>query len=400
MDRPFLVLLSAIALFLIFAALSVTLWLAPHTPEPPAPDLAEVDSEVAEAIGAARDKVRQHPDHGDVWGRLGMLLFAHDFYKEAESCFAQAEHLDPRDGRWPYLHGIILIRTDPDGGIRLLQRAVQRYGNDPLAPRLRLAETLLNQGQLDDAERELEQARKTEPHNPRVNCGLGRLAVLRGQWRSALEHLDSCTNDVHARRLAHTLRAEAWTRLDKPDEARAEQRQATEAPEDQPWPDPFVEDLFRLRRGLTVRLRKAEEMFVQKRVQQAIQLLEETARRYPQSAAVPLYQGEVWRQLGQADRAEEAFAQAVRLDPELVDGWFRLGCLQAAQSQTRAAADSFRRTIRLKPDHAVAYLHLGNCLKELGDTAAAADEFRAALRCRPDYAEARQALGEMEKTSR
>jgi tetratricopeptide (TPR) repeat protein len=397
-NRRTLVLLSALALFLLFSVLSVTLWLASRAPQPPAADLAEVDPDVAEAITAARNKVRQQPDNGAVWGRLGMVFFAHDFHDEAERSFAQAERLDPADGRWPYLRGLSLLSTNPDASIPCLQRAAQRFGDDPLMPRLRLAETLLNLGRLDEAEFHLEQARKVEPHHARVQLNLGRLALLRGQWRRGLEHLDPCTNDVHAQRLAHELRAEAWTRLGEPDKARAEQRQAAEAPKDQSWPDPFIEEVLRLQRGLSVRLQRAFDLFTQRHSQQALQLLEETIERYPHAASARLLLGEVWRRLGRNEQAEQAFAEAVRIDPDSPDAWFRLGCLQAAQARMPKAAASFRRAIHLKPDYADAHVNLGHSLQELGDAAGAAEAFRAALRCRPDYERARAALRQMQKS--
>ncbi len=394
-NRRYLVLLSASTL-LFFSVLSVTLWLALRAPppEPPQPDLAEVDPEVAEAIAAACNKVRQRPRDGDKWGRLGMVFLAHDFFDEANRCFVQAERLDPREARWPYLHGVGLLLHESEAGISYLQRAVELCGDDPLAPRLRLARTLLHRGRLDEAALHLEQARKVRPRDPRVQLDLGRLAILRGQWRQALQHLDACVNDVHMRRLAHTLRAEAWTHLNEPDKARAEQRQAEQVPEDQAGSDPFMEDVLRLQRGMPARLQRASDLFARRQYPQAVQLLEETAQRYPQSPSVWLLLGDIWRQLERPERAEEAFAEAVRLDPQSANAWFHLGCSQTARRRTRQAADSFRRTIRLKPDHADAHFNLGNRLKELGD-AAAADEFRAALRCRPDYEPARKALSEM-----
>ncbi len=391
-----LVLLSVIVLLLCLLCVSVSLWFAPP-PQPPVPDLAEVDPDVAEAITAARNKVRQQPSNGAVWGRLGMVFFAHDFQGEAERCFAQAERLDPADGRWPYLRGLSLILMNPDASIPCLERAAERCGDRVLVPRLRLAETLLNQGRLEEAEFHLEQARRIEPSNVRVQLGLGRLAVLRSQWRSALEYLDPCTNDVHAQRLAHRLRAEAWTRLGEPEKARAEQRRAVEAPKDHSWPDPFVEDVLRLQRGLPVRLQQAQNLFAQRQSHQAVQLLEETIQRYPRAASARLLLGEFWRHLGRDEQAEQAFAQAVEIDPDSPDAWFRLGCAQAARKRMREATESFRRAIDRKPDHADAHVNLGHCLQELGDAAGATDAFRAALRCRPDYERARQALREMPK---
>ena len=395
-----LVRLCVLVLFLVFSVISVTLWFAlrdAKPPQPPEPDLSRLDPEVAEAIAAARDKVRQQPKNGAAWGRLGKVFLVHDFHDEAQRSFEQAAHLDPADGRWPYLRGASLIPIDPAASIPSLERAAELCGKSPLEPRLLLAETLLNQGRLDEAERHLEWARKVGPEHPRVRMGLGRLALLRGQWRPAVEQLEACIQDLHTRRMAHRLLAEAWTRLGEHDKAREQQRQAAEASQDHSWIDPFLQDVVSLQCGLSVRLLKAKALFAQQRPQQAVELLEETARRYPQSAAVWLLLGDIWRHLEQPDRSEKAFAEAVRIDPESVSGWFGLGLVQAARGRPRAAADSFRRTIRLKADHAEANLHLGQCLKDMGDAAGAADAFRAALRCRPDYESAQQALRAMDK---
>jgi tetratricopeptide (TPR) repeat protein len=390
----------ALAAAVIGVGIGLGIWLWPRTPpplQPPTPDLSEVDPEVAEAIAAAQDKIRQQPTKSALWGRLGMIFFAHDMHEEAQRSFEQAERLDPADGRWPYLRGLSLILTQPNAGIPCLQRAAENCGKEPLAPRLRLAETLLTQNRLDEAAFHLEWARKVDPHDPRVQLDLGRLALLRGQWRRALEILNPCTNDVHTRRMAHTLLAEAWTRLGEADKAHEEQRQVAEAPEDQHWSDPFVEEVLSLQCGLAVHLRQAHELSGQGRYREAVELLKKTAGRYPKSPAIWLLLGDIWRQLGRKDRSEEAFAAAVRIDPESVDGWFRLGCMQAELDQPRAAADSFRRAIRLKADHTDAHLNLGHCLKKMGDTAGAAEAFRGALRCRPDYERAKQALRELEK---
>lgn len=377
--------------------LGIGFWPRTLVPQPPEADLAEIDPEVAESIAEAQAKVRQRPNNGAIWGQLGMVFFVHDFHDQAQSSFAQAERLAPADARWPYLHGLSLIRTDPEAGIACLRRAAELCGKNSLTPRMRLVETLLNQGRLDEAERHLEWARKAEPNNARVQLCLGRFAALRGQWSAALERLGPCTNDAHTRQIAHALRAQVWTRLDQPDKAGAEQRQAERGPQDQAWPDPFVEDVLRLQRGLSVRLYRADELFTQRHYSEAVRLLEETIRRYPHATAARLHLGEFWRRLRQGEKAEQVLAEAVRADPDSAEAWFRLGCLQAERNQPRAAAESFRRTIRLKADDADAHVDLGLCLKEVGDADKAADEFHAALRCRPDYERAQQALNEMEK---
>jgi tetratricopeptide (TPR) repeat protein len=380
-------------------AVGLAVWWWPRSApalEPPLPDLTDVDAEVVETIEAARERVQQQPRNGNTWGRLGMVFRAHDFGDEANRCFGEAERLDPGEPRWPYLQGLTLVMTAPDAGIPCLERAVERAGDVPLAPRLRLAEALLERGRLDDAQTHLIRARRRQPAEARVQLGLGRLAMLRGQWQTALEHLEYCLEDGHARKLAHALRAEALGRLGETEAARAAQQEAGRLPEDQAWPDPFVLEVLRLQCGLRFRLQQADDLFAAHRPDEAIDLLEQTMTRYPRSAATRLKLGEFSRKMGRLDRAEREFAETVRLDAESAEGWFLLGCMQA-RDRPREAADSFRRTIRLKPDHTLAHFNLAHRLKQLGDRAGAADEFRAALRCQPDYAPARQELEELER---
>src|SRR5438270_5558930 len=127
-------------------ALLVAAWLW-RSPAPPDVDLAGVDPAIVQAIDAARAEVRAAPRSAATWGRLGMVLRAHDFAAEANACFAQAERLDASDPRWPYLHGLTVALTDRDAAIPLLQRAADRSPFNP-TPRLRLAEVLLQQGRL------------------------------------------------------------------------------------------------------------------------------------------------------------------------------------------------------------------------------------------------------------
>jgi tetratricopeptide (TPR) repeat protein len=238
--------------------------------------------------------------------------------------------------------------------------------------------------------------RHLDPENLRARFALGQLGVLRGQWQAALELLIPCAEDIHARKQAHRLLAQVYTRLGQTDRARAEQQQADQAPEDTRWPDPLIEDALHSQRGLRFRLSQADSLFDQQRYEEAIRLLEETVQRYANSTEARLQLGDCLQQLQRLGEAEQVFQQATAVDPDSPDAWFRLGCLQAARNRSQEAAVSFRRAIRLKPDYTLAHFNLGHRLLLLGDRAGAADAFRAALRSRPDYAPARDALRALE----
>src|SRR5207302_11227917 len=72
------------------------------THEPPVVDLQGVEPRVAAAIEEARASVNHSPASAESWGRLGMVLLAHQFWEEARRCFVEAERLNRAEPRWPY----------------------------------------------------------------------------------------------------------------------------------------------------------------------------------------------------------------------------------------------------------------------------------------------------------
>ena len=66
-------------------------WRRLTAPEPPEVVVPSDDPVLAEAVEAARDRVRQEPYSAVAWGNLGKLLRGSGFKEQAEVCFAQAE---------------------------------------------------------------------------------------------------------------------------------------------------------------------------------------------------------------------------------------------------------------------------------------------------------------------
>ncbi len=388
--------IGAAVLLLSAAALGVWYKRPHHSPQPPLLDLKGADSEVVEAIEEARRKVLRRPS-AQAWGRLGEVLLVHDFAVEATECLAEAERLDPHEPTWPYLQGWSLATHDPVRAIPCLQRAVRCTTVKEPTARLLLAETLLNQDRVDEAEALLHEVHQADSENARATVGLARVAMLRQQWQSARDMLKTCQNDPHARKCAHSLLAEVWNQLHDAKRARQEQREAGAAPPDQPWPDPYHDAMSELRRGVQARFAAITAAMQAHRFGDAIRLLQETLRAHPDSLEGWMRLGGMLTQAQRLEQAEACFQRAVRLSPDLAEAWSRLGTVQMLRHSPQAG-DSLRTAIRLKPDHAQAHYNLGQfLLREQGNQEAAAEEFRTALRCRPDYDPARQALKDMEK---
>jgi tetratricopeptide (TPR) repeat protein len=371
------------------------LWPREPTPEPPAVDLAGVDPAIAAAVEVGRTKVRQSPRSADAWGQLGMILAAHDFAAAALACFAEAERLDRQEPRWLHYQGVALSLSDPAAALPKLRRAVALCGDDPIAPRLLLADVLLGQGRFDEAAGHYRHLLERNPRNAWAHLGLARVAVAEDRPQDSLDDLHQAAASQYCSKAAHTLLAQVQRRLGNTAAATAELRRAADLPDDPPWPDPFVEAIEELQIGENASLKRAARLINQNRIAEGVRLLRQTTRDYPQSYGVWLMLGQGLLKGQDLADAEQALRQAVRLAPTPVDAQYYLGATLLERGETRAATDCFREVVRLKPDHALAHYQLGHCLVLLEDRAGAIGAFRDALRARPDFADAHANLGKL-----
>ena len=319
-----------------------------------------------------------YPGHGLAEVALGFL--------------ARAMRLDPQDSRWAYLLAQIAVVRNPDEGIPELEHAAELAGSLP-APRLKLGEVLLEQGRLDEAEKQFQAVLAFDPDNPRAELGLGRLAYLRGNWQASREHLAHSAQRAPAVRATHAVLAEVYSRLGDMTAADEELRRANETTDELAWPDPYVEAVDLLKTGLEARLNLASSLLLQGRVKEATTLAEETVRSRPDSYAAHLAYGRLLVQVGNLPQAEQEYREAVRLGPEVFQAQVELGRFVQRQKKLAEAAACFRRAGQLKPQDAVSYYHLGLCRRELGNPTEARQAFETAVRCKPDFAEAHRDLG-------
>lgn len=363
--------------------------------EPPTIDQAGVDPAVLRLVTAARTAVVKAPRSATAWGQLGKLLLAHGFSDEAVTCFAQAERLDPREPRWPFHQGTTLSQGDPDAAIPKLQRAAELCGNVPDAPRLRLADVLFGQGRLREAEDQWQRLLTKDPAHARAHLGLARTACQRGDLEQSISHLNLALNSNRTRKAARLLLAEVYQRRGDQSAADQESRRAAGLPEDEVWPDPFDEEVKQLRTGRQVFLARADRLLRQGRVADAITLLQQTVKDYPDAGSGWLLLGRAFLANKDLRAAEQALRKAGSLASDLVEIPFYLGGVRFLCGDYRDAAACFRQAVQIKPDFALAHYNLGHCLLRLGDRPGAIAAFRTALSCKPDYADAHVNLGEL-----
>jgi len=117
---------------------------------------------------------------------------------------------------------------------------------------------------------------------------------------------------------------------------------------------------------------------VEGRLREAVPLLERTVAMEPDYLPAHLRLGRARLELGENDRAEGHFREALEMDPESAAAFEGLGRAAAARGDDAAAAASFRRALELEPEASGVRYALGQTLRRQGDVEAATRELEQA----------------------
>ncbi len=361
-------------------------WRQAAAPKPPLVALQGVDPAIVKLIGDEQGMVRRSPYSGPVWGSLGMVLYAHAFAPQANVCFREAERLDSQEPRWPYLRAVCILQEDPDHSDALpdLRQAARLAGDTPDAPRLLLAETLLEVGRPGDAEPLLRQTVQQDPGNARALLGLGRIELGRGHLAAARGDLLKSFQGAPAIKATQILLAQTFSKMGNAAASAAFARQAAKVPDTNDWPDAYKAEALQLQVGKVADIQRAESLILGGQFAPAAALMQQTVQDYP-DAARP------WMLLGAADTGsgdpvagEAALRKALALDPASAECLNHLGDAIARQGRSAEAAIYFTKALAINPRSAEYHFNLGVCLFREHQTAGAVKEFETAVQIDPD----------------
>ena len=101
----------------------------------------------------------------------------------------------------------------------------------------------------------------------------------------------------------------------------------------------------------------------------------------------------VYRDWGKPDEEIQSYKQAIKLRPDFIAAYERLGSRYLRSKKFAEAVDVFRQISTLKPGDATAPNNLGEAYLELNRLNEAQESFRQAIRLKPDFGKAYYNLG-------
>jgi len=372
----------------------------------PNPDLSKLAPDVAKSLREARarfdkDKINLESEVlGAGYAQLGGLYFRAGLLDVADIAFYDAHQLAPKDARWLYLRGVLANGQKRSADARANFEAALALDQDYLPIRYRLADTLIELGDLDGAHQLLDAAFAQRKDIAVLPAMLGRLEIRQRHYAEAITHLQAALAlEPQANALYKDL-AEAYTAQGNAQAAKDAQAKAGAMPPS--LADPLVSGL--VSGAVTASppsgpplsgtpLQQARQLLAQRRFAQARDKVDEVLKAQPEDAEALALAARLDALFGESKHAAGEAEHAMKLAPNSASTQLSAGMVYEFAGDDANARTHYQRAVQADPSQPDARLLLGNALMRHGDYAQAAEQYRqlAAIAPANDNADARVA---------
>jgi len=351
---------------------------AVEPPEPPRPvDRAHLDPAVAEAIDNALAEVEADPENLDNWTRLAMVYHANELFEPARNCYEFLAAADPENPRLWYYVALLRYRLDDDdGAFAAISRVIGLDGSYAPA-RSRLGDWLLDRGEPRQAGKEFRRAIELDPIDPAGHVGMARVRMESDDPAAAAEILEERLALGSEDPYVHLLLGNAYRQLGRMEEAQVELRQGQT--ERNVRRDPWAAEVMRFRTGFSAAVGTASDLLFRGENQLAVQMFEKLTLEKPDDLRVLTKLGIGYLRLGRTAEALVVLREAERLYPDHHKVHLQLASALQLSGDSQGALEQIDRAIELKPELALSHARRGTILKQAGRLREAAESFRQAL---------------------
>jgi len=364
---------------------------------PPLPTLAldAYPPAARDAIARAHRDAAAHAGDPQRVGALGRVLQAWEQWDAAHQAYTRAQALAPRTFEWPYLDAVVLQRRARPAEAAVQLEAALAASPDYLPARMKLAESRLDEGNLEESRRLF--SGLTDPDcAPAVAFGLGRIAAAQGQHEKAVEYLERAVKLFPEFGAAHYALARSYLALGRRGDAQAAlERHARFGARWPAVPDPVLAAVATLRDDPGALLQRGIKLADAGDVDAAIAAHEAALAIDPSMAQAHANLISLYGRQRNFTRAEEHYRAVVALGVNVADAHYDYGVMLGLQERWDEAAEAYRRALAMNPLHAEAHNNLGQILERKRQIDAALAEYRDAVQSQPTLRIARFNVGRM-----
>ena len=349
----------------------------------------EIEAQVSTALDRLREAVGSDAADDVVGQHLGNVGMVHHLYQSKDralEAYALASKFEPSEPRWPYYRALLLHEAgELDEAVAALEQCLAT-GTEVLAPRVRLAETLMSRGDVEAAAERFDALRAEHPESLRVAVGWAESRLELGEAERARKELEELyEQEPDERRIQLALGRARRAAGDLEGARPLLQNMASLAPSDRRLDlfDHWVQELAALNRSSEAAANRGRALLAQQLPEAALLEFQTAVDRGPDRAAYWTDLGSAQAQLGRAGEAEASYRRALELDEEYLPAVAQLGGLQQSTGRLRDAVATFDRLLALDPGRASILLRKGEAHRLLDEIPQAIEAFERVLETNP-----------------
>ncbi len=359
----------------------------------PTPDAAKMPADVAKDVTAARAEFESAKvdlvgdDLAQAYARMGAVYARIGFNEGASIAFYDAAQLSPKDSRWPYLRGVIARAQKLDAEARADYEAALALDSDYLPIRYRLAETLVDLGDVEGAHKLLQAAVATHKDQATLFAMLGRIELHQKRYADAIANLNTALKiEPQANSLYKDL-AEAYTGQGNTQQAK--DALANAGSNATSIADPLVTGMYLSGPQLGgTPLERARQLLARNQLLPARAEVADALRSSADDVDALALAARIDALLGKHVAAQEEAAHAVKLKPDSAAANLSQGMVYEFAGDEANAFTFYQRAARADPKMGDAQLLLGNAQMRSGHYAEAAEHYRLLAGLLPDNIDA------------
>jgi len=355
--------------------------------------LAPADAAAVKAARAAFDNAHTKvvgPPLAQVYAEVAAAYARAGLKEAAAIAFYDASQIDPEDGRWMYLRGVIARDLKQNAEARADFEAALKLDEVYLPIRYRLSDTLVDLGDIDGARRVLERTTREHSDQAVAFAMLGQVSLRQKRYTDAIENLQRALKLEPQATLLYKSLAEAYTGVGNATAAREAEAKAGDVPPR--LADPLVIGLYGggapAQQLSGTPLQQAEQLAGSGKIGAARAKLAEYQRDHPDDIDALAFQARLEASLGDQMIAQAAADQALTLKPDSATALFARGLVYEYAGDDNQAYSFYQRAVRADVKLAPARLLLGNAEMRRGHYSQAAEQYRQLTLLQPDDAQA------------
>jgi tetratricopeptide (TPR) repeat protein len=315
----------------------------------------------------------------EAYAQLGAFYIKEGFPASAAVAFYDATQLNPKDARWWYVSGVVAHQQNKDAQARTDFETALSIDKIYLPIRLRLADLLAAQGDLDGARKMLLDATTDNPDRGELFAFLGRTELKQRRYDDAITHLQQALKTEPQATSLYKDLADAYQGKGENDQAQAARAKAGDG---QPViADPIVTGIYVASHSLTPPpsdkpIDLARQFMNQQQFAMARNQLEVSLKANPNDIEALALAARLDALLGRSDAAQDEARRALKIDANDASANLSQGMAYEFAGDDAKAQPFYQRAAKANPNLPDVHLLLGNALMRRSRFAEAAEEYR------------------------